>query len=115
MDTFRGARHCHALMESRNGLVVGGNTTQANAEAEREAASELTQNLKDGATLGADKSYNAASFVEGLNSRKIGPHIAIQGLVSKFGTVRSTVVPPPPEVAASEAYKNQHVQAQSRD
>ena len=56
----------HALMENSNGLVVDGDATQANGTAERDAASELTQNLKEGATLSADQGYDAASFVEGL-------------------------------------------------
>ena len=47
----------HALTENGNGLVVDGDATQANSTAERDAASTLTQNLKEGATLGADKGY----------------------------------------------------------
>ena len=93
----------HALTENGNGLVVDGDATQANSTAERDAASTLTQNLKEGATLGADKGYDAASFVEGLKARKIMPHVAIQGVVSKLGKVRGTAVPP--DVAASEGYK----------
>jgi len=63
----------------------------------------LALNLKDGATLSADQGYDAASFVEGLKARKIVPHVAIQGVVSKLGKVRGTAVPP--DVAASEGYK----------
>jgi transposase len=92
----------HALMENRNGLAVGGEATLATGAAEREAATLLTKNLRDGATLGADKNYDVEAFVEDLKDRKITPHIAINGAVSKLGTVRKTAVPP--EVAASEGY-----------
>ena len=43
-------------------------------------------------TLGADKLFDAASFIEALRSRSITPHIAINGSVSKLGKVRKTVV-----------------------
>ena len=55
-----------------------------------------------GATLGADKGYDAEAFVEGLKARGIEPHIAINGTVSKHGKARKTAVPP--EVAASLGY-----------
>jgi IS5 family transposase len=92
----------HALMENRNGLAVGGEATLATGAAEREAATLLTKSLPEGATLGADKNYDAEAFVEGLKDRKITPHIAINGTMSKLGKVRKTAVPP--EVAASEGY-----------
>ena len=38
-----------------------------------------------GATLGADKGYDAEAFVEGLKARGIEPHVAINGTVSKHG------------------------------
>jgi transposase len=92
----------HALMENRNGLVVGAQATLAGGTAEREAAATLTRNLPEGASLGADKNYDVEAFVEDLKDRKIKPHIAINGTVSKLGTVRKTSVPP--DVAASEGY-----------
>jgi transposase len=92
----------HALMENRNGLVVGATATLASGTAEREAATELTGELPEGATLGADKGYDACAFVEDLKKRKIAPHVAINGSVSKTGNVRKTAVPQ--EVAASEGY-----------
>lgn len=55
-----------------------------------------------GATLGADKNYDAETFVEGLKSREILPHIAVNGAVSKHGKVRKTAVPA--DVAASTGY-----------
>ena len=91
----------HALMENRNGLVVGAQATLATGTAEREAAA-LTKDLPEGATLGADKNYDAEAFVEDLKARKIEPHVAINGSVSKLGKVRKTAVPP--AVAASVGY-----------
>ncbi len=93
----------HALMENRNGLAVGGDATLASGTAERGAATTLTKDLPEGATLGADKNYDAEAFVEDLKARKIVPHIAINATVSKLGKVRKTAVPP--EVAASTGYE----------
>jgi transposase len=92
----------HALMENRNGLVVAAEATLATGTAEREAAAAFSQRLPKGATLGADKNYDAEAFVEGLKARGVEPHVAINGAVSKNGTVRKTAVPP--EVAASLRY-----------
>jgi transposase len=92
----------HALMENRNGLAVDGAVTHASGTGEREAASELSKGLAEGATLGADKGYDAEAFVEGLKDRKIVPHVAINGSVSKTGKVRKTAVPP--QVAQSPGY-----------
>ena len=93
----------HALMENRHGLAVAADVTQATGTAEREAAARLTADLPAQTTLGADKGYDAAAFVEDLKARKIVPHIAINGTVSKRGKVRKTSVPP--AVAASEGYR----------
>ena len=92
----------HALMENRNGLVAAAEATLATGTAEREAAAAFSQRLPKGATLGADKGYDAEAFVEGLKARGIEPHIAINGTVSKHGKARKTAVPS--EVAASLRY-----------
>ena len=92
----------HALMENRNGLVAAAEATLATGTAEREAAAAFSQRLPFGATLGADKGYDAEAFVEGLKARGIAPHVAINGTVSKHGKTRKTAVPP--EVAASLGY-----------
>ena len=86
-------------MENRNGLVAAAEATLATGTAEREAAAAFSQRLPKGATLGADKGYDAEAFVEGLKARGIEPHIAINGTVSKHGKARKTAVPS--EVAAS--------------
>jgi transposase len=91
----------HALMENRNGLVAAAEATVATGTAEREAAA-FSQRLPFGATLGADKGYDAEAFVEGLKARGIEPHVAINGTVSKTGKARKTAVPS--EVAASLRY-----------
>jgi transposase len=66
----------HLLMENRNGLIVAAELTPATGTAEREAALELTEVLKDGATVGADKGYDVAAFVTELRERRITPHVA---------------------------------------
>jgi transposase len=92
----------HAVMENRNGLVVAAEATLATGTAEREVAAAFSQRLPEGATLGADKGYDAEAFVEELKRRGIEPHIAINGTVSKHGKARKTAVPS--EVAASLGY-----------
>jgi len=92
----------HALMENRSGLVVAAEATLATGTAEREAAARFSERLPEGATLGADKNYDAEAFVEGLKARGIEPHVAVNGTVSKTGKARKTAVPP--EVAASLGY-----------
>jgi hypothetical protein len=60
------ARLCfmgHALMENRNGLIVGALTTRASGHAERLAALALIEphaERPQPVTLGADKSYDPA-------------------------------------------------------
>ena len=69
----------HALMENRNGLVVETAVTEANGMAEREAAQEMIVRHSPGArrlTLGADKGYDARTFVADLRDLNVTPHIA---------------------------------------
>jgi transposase len=68
--------HGHVLMENRHGLAVGARVTLATGEAEREAAGTLVRRLRPGATLGADKGYDARDFVAELRARGVTPHIA---------------------------------------
>ena len=92
----------HALMENRSGLVAAAEATLATGTAERDAAARLSDALPEGATLGADKNYDAEAFVEGLKAKGVVPHIAVHGGLSKTGKTRKTSVPP--EVAASDGY-----------
>ena len=67
----------HVLLDNRHGLVTGTCVTPATGTAEREAALALLASLPDGdVTVGADKAYDVASFVE--TSRALGatPHVA---------------------------------------
>ena len=68
----------HALMENRNGLVVDATTTLASGTAERHAALIMAGRGIDkaGATLGADKGYDAAAFVKELRRLGVTPHVA---------------------------------------
>ena len=67
----------HALMENRNGLVVDAELTQATGTAEREAAvTMVARTVSGGATLGADKAYDTAAFVEALRTQGVTPHVA---------------------------------------
>jgi hypothetical protein len=68
----------HALMENRHGLVVDAETTHATGTAEREAAKTMVGRTikKAGATLGADKGYDVAEFVDALRQAKVTPHVA---------------------------------------
>jgi len=76
------ARLCfmgHALMENRNGLIVGAVTTTASGYAEREAALALIEPhgmTPQPVTLGADKGYDSADFVMQLQDKAITPHVA---------------------------------------
>jgi transposase len=68
----------HALMENRHGLVVDVETTLATGTAERDAALVMARRTitKPGATLGADKGYDAAELVKDLRHLRITPHVA---------------------------------------
>jgi transposase len=84
----------HVLMENRNGLAVEAALTHATGTAEREAALSMLGRRKAGRriTLGADKAYDVTAFVEDLRGRKVTPHIAINGAVSKRGVIRKTAL-----------------------
>ena len=43
-------------------------------------------------TLGADKAYDVTEFVSELRARKVTPHIAINGTISKTGKRRKTAI-----------------------
>jgi transposase len=88
----------HVLMENRNALAVDAALTHATGTAEREAAAVMLDrrrrktNSQRRITLGADKAYDVTGFVEDLRGRRVTPHIAINGAVSKLGKVRKTAV-----------------------
>lgn len=93
----------HTLSDNRHGLVVNAMVTQADGFAEREAAKVMIWDARQAAesadseiTLGADKGYDAAEFIEALHRMKVRPHVA----QNKSGR-RSSVAD---EIARSEGY-----------
>jgi len=69
----------HALMENRNGLIVGAVATRASGHAERLAALHLIAPHADRPnpiTLGADKGFDARDFVDELREVNVTPHLA---------------------------------------
>jgi len=83
----------HVLMENRNGLAVGAALTRATGTAERDATlALLDRRSRRRVTLGADKAYDVTAFIADLRRRRVTPHIAIDGRVSKHGVVRKTGV-----------------------
>ena len=69
----------HALMENRNGLIVGAVATRASGHAERLAALHLIAPHADRpnpVTLGADKGFDARDFVAELREANVTPHLA---------------------------------------
>jgi IS5 family transposase len=76
------ARLCfigHGLMENRSGLIVDARLTRVSGHAERLAALEMIDGVAgrlSAVTLGADKGYDAAEFVEDLRALNVRPHVA---------------------------------------
>jgi len=67
----------HALMENRHGLLVDFQVDEANGTAERTNALEmLWEHAPPGATVGGDKGYDTANFVEECRYLGIAPHVA---------------------------------------
>lgn len=92
----------HALMENRHGLAVGGGVTLASGTAEREAALDMIDKHRSMTgkagktasprriTLGGDKGFDVADFVDQLRARQVTPHIAVQDHLTKTGKRRKT-------------------------
>lgn len=69
----------HALMENRNGLIVGAVATRASGHAERLAALHLVEPHADRprkVTLGGDKGFDTCDFVAELREINVTPHLA---------------------------------------
>ena len=68
----------HVLMENRSGLVVGAMVTHADGTGERSAALRMLDTVpgKHPRTLGADKAYDTADFIDGCRKRNVTPHVA---------------------------------------
>jgi transposase len=87
----------HVLMENRNGLVRDTVLNHASGTAERDAALAMVDRLPPRArskriTLGADKGYDAASFIKALRDRRVTPHVAANRSVSKNGVARRSAI-----------------------
>jgi IS5 family transposase len=69
----------HVLMENRSGLVVGAVVTHADGTGERQAALAMLNTIpgKRPKSVGADKAYDTADFVQACRERKITPHVAM--------------------------------------
>ena len=70
----------HTLVENRSGMIVGTYVTQADGYAERDAALLMLWDKRKRSakrfTLGADKGYDVADFVERLREMNVAPHVA---------------------------------------
>ena len=68
----------HTVMENRNGLIVKAAASLATGKAEREVAADLLADLPGmkRRTVGADKNYDTAGFVEECRAMNITPHVA---------------------------------------
>jgi len=83
----------HALMENRHGLVVDTRLTLATGTAEREAALEMVSGVsgRKRITLGADKGYDTADFVDSLRQLDVTPHVAQNDTRRRSAVDRRTV------------------------
>lgn len=68
----------HIVTENRNGFIVGTEVTPAGTSQEWDAGVTILAQLGTcpGMTVGADKGYDTAEFVEGCRALKITPHVA---------------------------------------
>ena len=70
----------HVVIDNRHGLVVSTRYTQATGRAEREAAVEMTKDIKrrrrSRVTLAADKGYDTADFISRMRKFQVTPHVA---------------------------------------
>jgi IS5 family transposase len=73
----------HTLSDNRHGLIASAVVTLADGYAEREAAKVMIDDARQALgdptreiTLGADKGYDAAEFIEACKAMKVTPHVA---------------------------------------
>jgi transposase len=66
------------LMENRNGLAVDARVDLATGTAERDAAFAMAGHIpgEGRVTVGGDKNYDTAAFVENLRNLNVTPHVA---------------------------------------
>src|SRR5712672_3119063 len=83
----------HGLMENHCGLMVDARLTRVSGHAERLAALDMIEPRADRPrpiTLGADRGYDAADFVEELRTRNVRPHVAQNKSGRRSGIDRRT-------------------------
>jgi IS5 family transposase len=104
-NTASGLRYMgHTLSDNRHGLIANAVVTIADGFAERESAKVMVTDAKQVAheeaqiTLGADKGYDAAEFIEALTQMKVLPHVA-QNTANRKSAV-------PEHIASSDGYAN---------
>ena len=68
----------HVLMENRHGVVVNATVTPATGTAERDVALALVdaQTPTRRITLGGDRNYDTAAFVDAVRERQVTPRVA---------------------------------------
>ena len=94
----------HGLMENRSGLIVDTRLTLVSGHAERLAALEMIEPHADrprAITLGADKGYDAADFVEELRTMNVRPHVAQNSAAARRSTGGRPGMPAMPPASAS--------------
>ena len=96
----------HLLMENRSGLVIGAQLTEATGRAERDAAMALIGDVpgRHRITVGADRAYDATSFVAGLRALNATPHVA-QNLSGRRSRIDRRTVRHPGYLASQRARK----------
>jgi transposase len=68
----------HVLMENRHGLAVRVQATAATGKAEPETAEDLVEPIAGDRrrTVGADKAFDTADFVQAMRDLNVSPHVA---------------------------------------
>ena len=67
----------HLMMENRNSLIVDARLTEANGTAERATAlGMIKDNVGRGSTVGGDKNFDTADFVDGCRKLGCTPHVS---------------------------------------
>jgi transposase len=68
----------HALMENRHGLIIDGRVSEASGTAERDEAAAMLAAIpgRHPITVGGDKNFDTAGFVNEMRTLKVTPHVA---------------------------------------
>src|SRR5205085_3791887 len=83
----------HGLMENRSGLIVDARLTRVSGQCRTVGGARVIEGVADrsrAVTLGADKGYDAADFVEELRTINVRPHGARNTRGRRSSIVRRT-------------------------